>query len=84
MENPSMNITVHGYLGFEIYTRCLPDKGSLTINSGSRIKDVLDMILVPMDLRSEMAIFINGRLAETESLLKEHDEAVFFPNMEGG
>jgi len=84
MENPSINITVRGYLGFEIYTRCLPDKGSLTISSGSKIKDVLDIILMPMGLQSNMAIFINGRLAELESLLKENDEAVFFPNMEGG
>jgi len=79
-----MNITVRGYLGFEIYTNGLPDKGSLTIGSGSKIKDVIDMILMPKDLRSNMVIFINGRLAEPESLLKENDEAVFFPNMEGG
>ncbi len=79
-----MNITVRGYLGFEIYTNCLPGKGSLTINPGSRVRDVFEMILVPKDIRSNMAIFINGRLAEPESLLKENDEVVFFPNMEGG
>jgi len=79
-----MNITVRGYLGFEIYTNCLPGNENLVIKADSRIKDVLDLIMIPKELRSAMAIFINGRLTETESLLKEQDKVVFYPMMEGG
>jgi len=79
-----MNITVISYNELKPLTDGLPDGGRLALADGETIGGVLGRLAVPPHKRTELVLFVNGRMARPETRLIDGDTLVFFSAIAGG
>jgi molybdopterin converting factor small subunit len=79
-----MNITVRSYNELKPLTDSLPDGGRLALADGETVGGVLQRLAVPPHKRTELVLFVNGRIARPETRLADGDTLVFFSAIAGG
>ena len=80
----TMNITVLTYNELKPLTDGLPDGGRLKLTDGETVGGVLQRLAVPPQKRTELVLFVNGRMARPETRLADGDTLVFFSATAGG
>ena len=80
----TMNITVLTYNELKPLTDGLPDGGRLALADGETVGGVLQRLAVPPHKRTELVLFVNGRMAHPETRLVDGDTLVFFSAIAGG
>lgn len=80
----TMNITVRSYHELRPLTDGLPDGGRLALTDGETVGGVLRRLAVPPHKRTELVLFVNGRMARPETRLVDGDTLVFFSAIAGG
>ncbi len=78
-----MRIRLNGH-GLGPYGAALPPDPELSLPAGATVKDVLDRLDLPPQLRNALLLFVNGRHCREDRVLAEGDALVFFPPAEGG
>jgi sulfur carrier protein ThiS len=79
-----MRITVKGFNEIRPFTAGLPPEGTLQVEEGCSVRDVLDGLGIPAELQTKLVLFRNGRPAAPATKLREADQLVLFSPMTGG
>jgi len=79
-----MNVTVISYNELKPLTNGLPDGGRLALADGETVGGVLRRLAVPPQKKTELVLFVNGRMARPETRLIDGDTLVFFFAIAGG
>jgi molybdopterin converting factor small subunit len=79
-----VNITVRSYHELKPLTDRLPDGGRLMIADGETVGGVLQQLGLSPQKRTNLVLFINGRMTRPETRLAEGDTLVFFSSIAGG
>lgn len=80
----TMNVTVISYNELKPLTNGLPDGGRLALADGETVGGVLRRLAVPPQKKTELVLFVNGRMARPETRLIDGDTLVFFFAIAGG
>ncbi len=75
-------VKLHGILRDYRPTGVKIDLFELTLNAGAAVRDVVEHFGIPP--KAVQAIFLNGELAEVDTLLKDGDHVRLFPPVVGG